>query len=153
MIDLLLEAKKEVEESAFNPLLPSRIEHYQLRFDAVVSEGEALNPRAVARPGQRGRVKQTTPFNLLSRLRQYRDETLRFILDPQVAFDNNQAERDVRMPKVKQKISGCFRTLKGAQDFCVNRAYLATLRKQGRNLFDALVQTFQANPPDPCPTG
>jgi len=153
MIDLLLEAKKEVDASAPNPLPPSRIEHYQLRFDALVSEGEALNPRTVATPGKRGRVKQTFTFNLLSRLRQFRDETLRFILDPRVAFDNNQAERDVRMPKVKQKISGCFRTLKGAQDFCVNRSYLATLRKQGRNLLDALMQTFQGNPPDPCPTG
>lgn len=64
-------------------------------------------------------------------------------------FTNNLAEQAVRMPKVKQKVSGCFRTLTGARSFCIVRSYLDTQRKQGANLFDALIQTFQGNVPQP----
>ena len=64
-----------------------------------------------------------------------------------VPFTNNLGERAIRMPKVKQKISGCFRTFKGAWHFCINRSYLDTLNKQGQNLFEALRQTFMGQPP------
>jgi transposase len=77
------------------------------------------------------------------------DDVLRFMTDPGVPFTNNLAEQAVRMPKVKQKVSGCFRTLAGAQSFCTIRSYLDTLRKQGANLFHALTQTFQGNVPQP----
>jgi transposase len=69
--------------------------------------------------------------------------------DPGIPFTNNIAEQAVRMPKVKQKISGGFRTLKGVETFCVIRSYLATLHKQGDNLFHALTLTFQGKPPQP----
>ena len=62
-------------------------------------------------------------------------------------------ERDIRMPKLKQKPSGCFRTVTGAESFCTIRSYLSTLRKQGRNIFHALTLTFQGQPPDPLPSG
>jgi transposase len=74
---------------------------------------------------------------------------LRFMTDPGVPFTHNLAEQAVRMPKVKQKVSGGFRTLTGAQSFCLIRSYLDPLRKQGVNLFDALTQTFQGNVPQP----
>jgi transposase len=69
--------------------------------------------------------------------------------EPDVPFTNNAAEQAVRMPKVKQKISGCFRTLDGAEVFCVIRSYLATLQKQGADVLDALTQTFKGVVPQP----
>jgi len=69
--------------------------------------------------------------------------------DHNVPFSNNTAEHDVRMPKVKQKISGGFRTPDGLETFCTLRSYLATLHKQGANLFHALTLTFQGQPPQP----
>ena len=67
-----------------------------------------------------------------------------------VPFTNNLAEQTVRMPKVKQKVSGCFRALHAAQTYCVIRSYSATLHKQGANIFEALVATFKGAPPQPC---
>jgi transposase len=77
---------------------------------------------------------------------------LRFIHDLAVPFDNNQAERDLRMMKLKQKISGCFRSSKGALMFCRIRSYLSTLRKQGVNIWDAIVEIFMGCPMSPLPT-
>lgn len=82
-------------------------------------------------------------------MREHSAEVLRFVTDLRVPFTNNLGERAIRMPKVKLKISGCFRTLKGAQDFCIIRSYLDTLHKQGHNLFQVLRQTFMGNPPLP----
>ena len=87
---------------------------------------------------------------LLRRLRKHREDVLRFLSDPEVPFTNNIAEQAVRMPKVKQKISGCFRTFEGAGAFCTIRSYLETLRKQGVDLLHALVQSFQGEIPQPA---
>jgi transposase len=86
---------------------------------------------------------------LIARLGDHRDAVLRFITDLRVPFDNNQAERDVRMPKLKQKVSGCFRSEQGAQAFATIRSYLSTLRKQSVDPYQALVMTFRGNPPMP----
>ena len=72
-----------------------------------------------------------------------------FLTDLRVPFDNNQAERDIRMPKLKQKVSGCFRSEAGAHAFAILRSYLSTLRKQSTDTYPALVMTFQGNPPMP----
>src|ERR1039457_6673526 len=98
-------------------------------------------------PTKRGRVKQTPAYNLLHRLYNYADDVLRFISDPNVPFDNNQAERDVRMAKLYQKISGCFRTTHGIESFCTIRSYLSTLRKKKKNLLNALSDAFSGNVP------
>jgi len=82
-------------------------------------------------------------------LREHRDEVLRFITDLRVPFDNNQVECDLRMPKLKQKVSGCFRSETRGEAFAVIRSYLSTLRKQSANLFQSLVPTFQRIPPVP----
>jgi len=74
---------------------------------------------------------------------------LRFITDLRVPFDNNLAERDIRMPKLRQKISGAFRTDTGIALFATIRSYLSTMRKQGADIFEALVLTFQGSPPMP----
>jgi transposase len=117
-------------------------------YEAILDQGDAVNPRAVS-SGKRGVVKQSKPANLLWRLREYGDDVWRFMTDHNVPFTNNIAEQAMRMPKVKQKTSGCFRTQKGAETFCVIRSYLATMHKQGANLFESLIQTFQGSPPQP----
>jgi len=103
---------------------------------------EAGNPPPPRRPGTRGRVKQSPACNLIRRLRERCNEVLRFLTDRRVPFDNNQAERDLRMPKLKQKASGCCRSDTGAGDFAIIRSYLSTLRKQSDDLFNSLVLTF-----------
>ena len=98
---------------------------------------------------RRGRVKQSLTFNLINRMCGHADAVLRFVTDLRVPFTNNLAERAIRMPKVKQKVSGCFRTFEGAQTFCIIRSYLDTMRKQGHNMFELLRQTFIGRPPAP----
>ena len=125
-----------------------RIAHYRSAYDAILAEGAGVNPRAPP-SGKRGRTKQTKALNLIDRLRTYADDVWRFMVDHNVPFSNNTAEQDVRMPKVKQKISGGFRTQVGLETFCTIRSYLATLHKQGANLFHSLTLTFQGQPPQP----
>lgn len=107
------------------------------------------NPRAERQDKRRGRVKQSVAFNFIKRMCEHAAEVLRFVTDLRVPFTNNLAERAIRMPKVKQKISGCFRTIEGAQTFCIVRSYLDTMHKQGHNMFEVLRQTFMGRPPSP----
>jgi transposase len=99
--------------------------------------------------GKRGRPKQSKATNLIGRLRDYSDDVWRFMTQANVPFTNNLAEQTVRMPKVKQKVSGCFRTLHGAQTYCVIRSYCATMHKQGANIFESLAAAFKGAPPQP----
>ena len=151
MIDFLCAAKQEADEARSRQMPMGRRRLIELRraYEAILEQGEKANPMSSVRKGARGRVKQTPAVNLLRRLRQHGEDVLRFLEDLAVPFDNNQAERDIRMAKLKQKTSGCFRTIKGAHDFAVIRSYIATLRKQGRDVFDALVGVFQHRVADP----
>ena len=110
-----------------------------------MAQAQGDNPRALS-SGKRGRPKQSKATNLIGRLRDYSDDVWRFMTQANVPFTNNLAEQTVRMPKVKQKVSGCFRTMQGAQTYCVIRSYCATLLKQGANIFEALVATFKGAP-------
>lgn len=124
-------------------------EHRQLfvsRYQALLAEGHAANPPPPRRPRQRGRVKQSPAQNLLERLWLGQEEVLAFLQDLTIPFDNNQAERDLRMLKVQQKISGSFRSATGAAAFARIRGYLSTLRKQGQALLAALEQLFAGQP-------
>ncbi|MBF0382785.1 MAG: transposase, partial [Magnetococcales bacterium] len=100
------------------------------------------------RKEKKGRLKRSKSRNLLERLRNYEDETLLFMDDPIVPFTNNQAENDVRMTKVQQKISGCFRSMEGAAIFCRVRSYLSTCRKNGISATSALKYLFQGRWPE-----
>ena len=126
---------------------PSDVAAFRTLYDAIVREGEQLHPEVIRPTGKRGRNKQSIAFNLLRRFRQYTDAVLLlFISDLAVPFTNNVGERAVRMPKAKQKVSGCFRTVVGAENFCVIRSCLDTLRKQGHGMLEALRRAFQGNP-------
>jgi transposase len=134
--------------SALKPCLIALIER---RYDALVAEGLAFHEaQAPLRPAaeeqgrkRRGRKPRRTGHNLLLRLAIRREDVLRFLADLNVPFTNNQAERDGRMMKVKQKVSGGFRSLEGALDFAVIRSFISTAKKQGWNVIQALTQNAQ----------
>ena len=125
------------------------VERLRTRYDTILSTAEAGNPPRPCRPGTCGRVTQSPAGNLIRRLREHRNEVLRFLTDLRVPGDNNPAERDLRMPKIQQKVPGCFRSNTGAGDFAIIRSYLSTLRKQSDDMFNSLVLTFQDRPQYP----
>jgi transposase len=132
-------------------LAPEWSLEFEQRYQSVIEPGFAANPPPpppVDKP--RGRLKQSPPRNLLQRLQQQQAAVLGFMHDFTVPFDNNQAERDLRMMKLKQKISGGFRSPEGARMFCRIRGYLSTLRKQGIPVLDALVNLFMGYPVSPA---
>lgn len=149
MIDLLRQACYEVNQTHDGVLDEERRAWYRAAYETILCEGERDHPRVKSPPGKRGRSKQSKATNLLWRLRTHADDVWRFTIDPDVPFTNNLAEQAIRMPKVKQKVSGGFRTATGARGFCVIRSYLATMRKQDVNLFHALTAAFQGNVPQP----
>lgn len=148
MMQLLLSANRvcTAARRQQRTLAAADVAAFRTVYDALVREGEALHPETTQSPGRRGRAKQSVTANLLRRFRLHADAVLRFISDPAVPFTNNVGERAVRMPKVKQKISGCFRTLAGAEHFCVIRSCLDTLRKQGHGMLAVLQRAFAGNP-------
>jgi transposase len=146
---LLLEMKAATDQRREQGRLwldPLEVADWQVRFLAILTEGDQAHPRAQAPPGQRGRVKQSPARNLLDRVRTHQQAVWAFLEDLRVPFDNNLAERDLRMVKVQQKVSGCFRSWAGAQAFARIRGYLSTLRKQGLPLLSALQATLLGHP-------
>jgi len=146
----LLSAKQAVDQArptGATTLPLQKVAQIERLYDQLIDSALQANPPPSGGwpKGKRGRAKKTKPRNLAERLDKHRHQVLAFVYDFKVPFDNNLAERDIRMLKVQQKISGCFRSQAGAEDFCTIRSYLSTIRKQGLSVWDALGSLFSGN--------
>jgi transposase len=148
MQDLLLKITKAVDEAG-GRLTKKAAKRFLKRYRTILTKAntECPAPDETTTKPKRGRTKRSKSRNLLERLRDYETETLRFMTDKRVPFTNNQGENDIRMTKVQQKISGCFRSLQGAKVFCRVRSYLSTCRKHGVPPTDALKFLFAGKLP------
>ncbi len=146
---LLIELSKAVEDTG-GCLPPDEAKRWRRRYRRLLkkAETECPPPDESQRKGKRGRLKRSKARNLLERLRDFEQDVLRFMEVESVPFTNNQGENDLRMTKVQQKISGCFRSMEGAKIFCQVRSYLSTCRKQGMTATQALTLLFQGKDPD-----
>ena len=134
-----------------NEIPPTRLSRLTRLYDSIVKEGldfhEAQTPLPLK--GKQGRRPKRTGHNLLFRLLHYKQDVLRFLNDPLVPFTNNDAERDLRMAKCKQKISGGFRSVHGANQFARIRGFISTARKQRWNILQSIQSVFNGNIPIP----
>ena len=150
MRSVLVAIKKSVQESRAQGethLPPRVVQDYQTRYQTLLTQGFLENPQNLTvSEGKRGRTKQSKGYNLLKRLEQGKEQVLRFMYDFLVPFDNNLAERDIRMMKVQQKVSGGFRSVEGADAFCRIRSYISTVRKQGHSVLPALQRLLLNKP-------
>jgi len=148
MSELLLDAKTYVEralergKTSLDKRLLGRI---QARYIRIIHAGQAANPPPEP-TGKRGRPKLGKPGSLVKRLDDYSADVLRFTTDFTVPFDNNEAERSVRMVKLQQKTSGCWRTTRGADDYLNLRSYIQTARKQHKSIIEALHEAAAGTP-------
>lgn len=159
MISLLLEIKSSADtarEAKMTALSPDECAGFIARYQGIVENGYSQNPDSehLDGPIRRGRRKQSKARNLLDRFQGHPVEILAFMRDFRIPFDNNQSERDLRMMKLHQKISGTFRSWDALVNFCRIRGYISTARKNGLTALDALDRLFAGNPfiPSVAPT-
>jgi hypothetical protein len=150
--DLLLSMHAAAEhwrEQGTRRVPPQERDEWVAQYFAILTQGYGTQPRPPAQaspPRKKGRPKQSAAKNLLDELLRRAEQVLAFLDDLSVPFTNNQAERDLRMVKVQQKIAGTFRTETGATAFCHIRSYLSTMRKQGRAMLASLSAVFAGRP-------
>lgn len=150
MIGLLVQMNDAVNASADAVLGREVAAAYRQRYRHLIVQGYAASPEKLTDPtrkDKRGGIRQSFARNLLRRLDERADDVLRFTTDASVPFTNNLAERDIRMPKLKQKVSGCYRSIEGAMAYCSIRSYLGTLRKRSLDLVEALTMLFATRMP------
>jgi transposase len=152
LIELLLKMK-EVKAKFLSHELPDNIplylnylKYFKVEYDKLLDEALSQNPVSMRAKGQKGKPKRGKTGALVDRLILRKDQYLLFFTDFNVPFDNNQAERDIRMFKVKQRVSGCFRTMQGAKDFAAITSYVSTARKRGIPGFQAIKNALSGNP-------
>jgi len=147
MRDTLLAARaavRKAREAGATALAPGQLQAFEEQYWAAVREGLAFHralPKLARKAQSRGRLKQRPGFNLLARFKTFKHDVLRFLVDFDVPFTNNLAEQDIRMTKVKMKISGAFRTLAGARTFACLRSIVSTARKKGCGILQTLAAT------------
>jgi len=147
--ELLLQINKAVDDAGGQLSEADSMKYRQKYRDLLrKAQKECPPPDECQRKGKRGRLKRSKSRNLLERLVDFETETLRFMDDVNVPFSNNLGERDIRMTKVQQKISGCFRSMKGAAFFCRIRSYLSTCKKHGVRASEALRLLFEGKLPE-----
>lgn len=149
MEQLLREINQAVVDAG-GVLSTKKAKQYRKQYKTLLKKADSECPIPEPPPGKpkRGRIKRSKARNLLERLRDYENDVLRFMENPQVPFTNNLGESDIRMTKVQQKISGCFRSVEGAKIFCRVRGYLSTCRKQNISASQALTLLFDGNLPE-----
>ena len=144
MIPLLVETNNLKKATGLDK---RAIKNMEQRYWKITQQGRKEEPPRIAPIlKKRGRVAKTKSLNLLETFINRSEEILRFVYNKNVPFDNNLAERDLRMVKLKQKISGCFRTFHGAEVFCRIRGYISTARKQGYHVLDAIGHAIMGQP-------
>jgi transposase len=164
MQDLLIKTNEAVKASGLDKLDNEAAQSIRLRYREILAQGKqempaspTTVPSVVSKDGiskkKRGRQKKSKEMNLLERLSDYENEVLRFMEEAIVPFSNNRGENDIRMTKVQQKISGCFRSMDGAKIFCRVRSYLLTAQKHGLPPTDALKMLFDGKLPEMFYTG
>lgn len=148
LIKLLLEAKEHKErfQGGGVPIPPIIRTSLEESYDELIQRGLDENPPPIIEEGKRGRKKKGFARNLLERLKEWKESVLRFIDNQLVPFDNNQAERDLRMIKVKMKISGGIRSYDTAEAIALIRSYISTIRKNDVNVIEGLVSAFHNLP-------
>lgn len=144
----LTELNKEVDASKNSKLSKTKIKERKEKYRIILTGASKECPAIKPKPGTKRRPAQGKSRNLLERLRDYESEVLRFMVESLVPFTNNQGERDIRMTKVQQKISGCFRSMEGAVNFCKVRSFLSTCKKNGVSASEALEMLFNGKLPN-----
>jgi transposase len=156
MQDLLCEINDKANEAG-GALDKAMADEYRIKYRAILTAGDQETPPPEPQKNKSGsekkRAKRSKSRNLLERLRNFEDDVLRFMEDKLVPFTNNQGENDLRMTKVQQKISGCFRSIEGAKIFCRIRGYILTWQKHGVSITDAFKLLFEGKLPQFCDTG
>ena len=150
---LLLHMKRVKEraiENGKNELSYYHQHTFSVNYDRCLQVAVADNPIEPKAPGKRGRPKRNTARRLADRLIAYKEEVSLFFKKFEIPFDNNQAERDIRMLKVKIKVSGCFRTFEGATDYALMRSYFSSAKKQGINVYHAIRLALDGIPEKCC---
>ena len=148
-IDLLLEMKKVKDKAVAKGRESLSYYHYHKfdqKYDELIEQARKENPLTETTEKKRGRKKKGKILALVERLANYKASVCLFVHNFMVPFDNNQAERDIRMIKVKTKVSGCFRTEEGARDYLKIMSYIGTAHKQGYNAYEAIKNAISGNP-------